>query len=328
MSRVSLSRLPDEHVLVVDDGAERVIPLAGLPGLRARAGGGGAPLGLGRHRALVSPAARRRRAGRAGTRPAPRPPAAAAGTRRGRPAARRGRGGPLGPARTGRGSDAPHAVQRRRHRRAPACRRRGRPPARGGRRLAGGRAARPAGGGGVRRRARRGRDDVRRRAVAHRRPRAPARRPAGPPADAGRAPASAGRAGRRGPSGLRRPDPQPRLAPRPDGRAAPGGLRGARRARVDAGCGGPPRHRAAAALQEARPPLPDQRLGVARRVGQRRTVPRRPTSRPARRRVAGRPTAAVRCRSRRRCAPQPWPTRAGCWSSPTSRSSSPACSRG
>lgn len=31
MSRVSLSRLPDERVLTVDDGTEQVIPLAGLP---------------------------------------------------------------------------------------------------------------------------------------------------------------------------------------------------------------------------------------------------------------------------------------------------------
>ena len=221
MTRVSLSRLPGDRVLVVDGDAEQ----------RA---GGGRPAGVRDGRARPT-----RRAGcgttpRGGTRRCWRPGCGSSAATTcgwattccgGRPRWTCGcwtgeqseHWDRLGPEHAVR----PGAVLGRRHGRAPARRPRGRPAAGRGGGVGRGRPARAAARGGVRGCPRRGRDDVRRRAVAGRRPRAPAHRPARAAA-APRRPAAAARgAGRRGAPRLRRARPQPRLAARAAGRAAP-----------------------------------------------------------------------------------------------------------
>ena len=221
MTRVSLSRLPGDRVLVVDGDAEREVAVADLPAYVESARGRRAALGVGRHRAVVPAAAGGRGAGRALPRPAAGPPPAAAGARGGRAAAGGGAVGALGPARAERAVRS-GAVLDRRHGRAPARRPRGRSAAGRGGGIDRGRPARAAARGGVVGCPRRGRDDVRRRAVAGRRPRAPAHRPARAAAAARRPAARARGAGRRGARRVRRTGSQPRLAARAAGGAAPG----------------------------------------------------------------------------------------------------------
>ena len=271
MARISLSRLPGDRVLAVDGGLERDVALGDLPAfVRGREVDG--------PRWVWDDTARWY------------PPLLAVGVRverchdlrlghhllRGlrRPTRGCSRGAvrALGPARAHHGV-ASDAVLDRRHGRAPARRPRGRPPAGGRGRLPPGLPARAAPRGGVVGRAGGGRDDVRRCAVARRRPRAPAHRaPRSAPATWRPAPAARG-AGGRGAPRVRRPGPQPGLASRAAGGAAPG--RGGRpgHPRLDAAGGRPRGGRAAAALQAARAPVPDQRLDLARPVGARRQVP-------------------------------------------------------
>ncbi len=120
----------------------------------------------------------------------------------------------------------------------------------------------------------RGRDDVRRGAVAGRRPRAPAHRPAGAAAAARRPAAGLRGAGGRGARRVRCARAStPTRATRAAGRAAPGRAGRHGHPGVLPASARAPGHRPAAALQAARAPVPDQRLGLDRPVGERRPVP-------------------------------------------------------
>ena len=121
---------------------------------------------------------------------------------------------------------------------------------------------------------------------------------------------------------------QPRLTRRAAAGAPGRGAAGERHALLDARAARPPRHPGAARVQEARAAAPGQRLGLAGHLGARRAVPvvlparrcgHRAVGVQRRRRALGAHPGAARRRS---------PTRAGGSSSPTSPSSSRACSRG
>ena len=247
---------------------------------------------MGRHGSLVSAAACGRGAGRALPRPATGAPPAPAGSGGGRLAADGGAVGALGPVGP-QHSVGSGAVRRRRHQRAPAGRPRGRAAAgrRGG--VTGISAARAAARGRVLRCPGCRRDDVRRCALARRRPRAPADRTARAAAAARHPAGQAGGAGRRRTCRTPGTGPQPRLTARAAGRAASGRARGDRHPGLDPACPRPPGHRAAAALQAACSPVLHQRLGLDRPVGQRWAVP---ALLPARR-VDHRPLGVQRRRS-------------------------------
>ena len=126
----------------------------------------------------------------------------------------------------------------------------------------------------------------------------------------------------------RRPRPQPRLPARAAGRPAP------RRAR---GRPTPGRRRCAPSTTRSSsrccatrssPTCSRPTAGRGSTSGSATAGSARSTSPPGRRPGGGRPTAAAPCRSRCRCGRRPWPTRAGCSSSPTWPSSSRACSPG
>ena len=109
--------------------------------------------------------------------------------------------------------------------------------------------------------------------MASRCPRATSRRPAGP-STATRLPATgAGGAGRRGAFGVRGAGSQPRLAARASGGAASGRAGRQRHQGVDPARTRAPGDGRAAALQAARAPVPDQRLGLDRPMGERWEVP-------------------------------------------------------
>ena len=135
-------------------------------------------------------------------------------------------------------------------------------------------------------------------------------------------------AGRRGARGVRRAGSQPRLATRAAGGAAPG------RARGRPTPGPPPCARSSTrgstrccATSSSRT-CSRPTAGPGSTSGSAAAGSGRRTSRPAPPPGGGRPTAAERCPSRSRSGRPPWPTTAGRSWSPTSPSSSRACSPG
>ena len=274
MTRVSLSRLPGDRVLVVDGGTERELAVADLPAYVASARGRRAALGLGRHRAVVSRRCWRPGSGSSAATTCGWATTCCGGRPRWTPLLLEGDAvGALGPARAEH-AVRPGAVLRRRHRRAPARRpsrtpgswprwpRRPRP-----RRLGLLLAAESSGALVAAEMTHAGvpwRVDVHERLLTE-------------------------LLGPRPPRGAR-PRGSRRWSPRSARRSAhpastptrgPSCWRALRRAGLevaDTRASSPararaPGHRAAAALQAARAPVPDQRLGLDRPVGARRPVP-------------------------------------------------------
>ena len=328
MTRVPLSRLPGERVLVVDGGAEQVLAMADLPAYVAERARPTRPRWVWDDTArwyppLLAAGVRVERCHdlRLGHRLLRRAPAVDARLLDGRAV------GALGPARTGR-AVRPGAVPRRRHGRAPARRPRGRPAAGRGRGLGRGRPARPAARGGVGGRAGRRRDDVRRRAVAGRRARAPAHRPARAAAAARRPAAAARGAGRpRCARALDAPGLNPDSRPELLAALRRAGLEVRRHPRVHPARGSTTRasRRCCATSSSRTCSTTNGWAWIDQWVSGGRFRPVVPAGR-LRPPAGGRPTAAARCRSRCRSARRPSPTTAGCSSSPTSPSSSRACS--